>query len=159
MHVLYDERVVEIYHEHLRIVTHARDRTAGGYTTRTEHMPSHHRFYASWSPERILGWAREIGPAVETLLGRVLDEREHPEQGFKVALGIISLHKKYGEGRLERACRRALEFRYHSYKGVKNILASGMDKIEQQQLFADQTLPLHSNIRGRNYYATAKDQR
>ena len=159
VHVLYDERVVEIYHEHLRVVTHTRDRTAGGYTTCTEHMPSEHRFYASWSPERILGWAQQIGPTVADLVQRVFDEREHPEQGFKVALGIINLHKKYGADRLERACRRALEFHYHSYKAVRDILANGMDKIEQPQLFAEQALPLHGNIRGRHYYATIEEQR
>ena len=67
-------------------------------------------FYADWSPERILRWAGEIGPEVAALVGKVLDEGEHPEQGFKVALGIINLHRKYGEERLQRACGRALEF-------------------------------------------------
>ena len=40
------------------------------------------------------------------------------------------------EERLQRACGRALEFRYHSYKAVKNILANGLDKIEPEQLSA-----------------------
>ena len=74
-------------------------------------------------------------------------------KGFKVALGIINLHRKYGEERLQRACGRALEFRYHSYKAVKNILANGLDKIEPEQLSANQpSLPLHANIRGNDYY-------
>ena len=100
-------------------------------------MPPQHRFYADWSPERILRWAGAIGPEVAALVGKVLDEGEHPEQGFKVALGIIDLHRKYGEERLQRACGRALEFRYHSYRAVKNILANGLDKIEPEQLSAN----------------------
>ena len=101
----------------------------------------------------MLSWASEIGPGVAKLVGKVFDERQHPEQGFKVALGIINLHRKYGEGRLERACARALEFHYHSYKAVKNILANGLDKIEQEELFAQQpSLPEHANIRGNHYY-------
>ena len=94
--VLYNERMVEIYHDHLRVAAHRRARTAGGYTTVADHMPAQHRFYADWSPERILRWAGAIGPEVAALVGKVLDEREHPEQGFKVALGIINLHRKYG---------------------------------------------------------------
>ena len=151
--VLYNDRMVEIYHDHLRVAAHRRERTVGGYTTVVDHMPPQHRFYADWSPERILRWAGAIGPEVAALVGKVLDEREHPEQGFKVALGIINLHRKYGEERLQRACGRALEFRYHSYKAVKNILANGLDKIEPEQLSANQpSLPLHANIRGSDYY-------
>ena len=106
--VLYNDRMVEIYHDHLRVAAHQCARTAGGYTTVADHMPPQHRFYADWSPERILRWAGEIGPEVAALVGKVLQEREHPEQGFKVALGIINLYRKYGEERLERACGRAL---------------------------------------------------
>ena len=109
--VLYNDRMVEIYHDHLRVAAHRRARAAGDYTTVVDHMPPQHRFYADWSPERILRWAGAIGPEVAALVGKVLDEREHPEQGFKVALGIINLHRKYGEERLQRACGRALEFR------------------------------------------------
>ena len=79
--VLYNDRVVEIYHNHLRVAAHQRERTVGGYTTVTDHMPAQHRFYADWSPERILRWAGAIGPEVAALVGKVLDEREHPEQG------------------------------------------------------------------------------
>ena len=48
---------------------------------------------------------------------------------------------------------RALEFRYHSYKAVKNILANGLDKIDYpSSLSANQpSLPLHANIRGNDY--------
>ena len=156
--VLYNDRMVEIYHDHLRVAAHRRARTAGGYTTVTDHMPPQHRFYADWSPERILRWAGEIGPEVAALVGKVLDEREHPEQGFKVALGIINLHRKYGEERLQRACGRALEFGYHSYRAVKNILANGLDKIEPEQLSANQpSLPLHANIRGNDYYHSKEE--
>ncbi|GFP19701.1 hypothetical protein HKBW3S03_01206 [Candidatus Hakubella thermalkaliphila] len=48
--VLYTDRVVEIYHDHLRIAFHKRDRTPHKYTTLREHMPPHHRFYDEWSP-------------------------------------------------------------------------------------------------------------
>ena len=84
-----------------------------------------------------------------------------PPSPSKVAtsLGIINLHRKYGEERLQRACGRALEFRYHSYKAVKNILANGLDKIEPEQLSANQpSLPLHANIRGNDYYHSKEER-
>ena len=37
--VLYNDRMVEIYHDHLRVAAHQRARTAGGYTT-VDHMPT-----------------------------------------------------------------------------------------------------------------------
>lgn len=51
--VVYDERSVEISHNHQRIASHQRDRTLNGYTTRHEHMPPHHRFVAEWSPQAL----------------------------------------------------------------------------------------------------------
>ena len=53
----------------------------------------------------------------------------------------------------------SLEFRYHSYKAVKNILANGLDKIEPEQLSANQpSLPLHANIRGNDYYHSKEER-
>ena len=116
-------------------------------------MPPQHRFYADWSPERILRWAGAIGPEVAALVGKVLDEGEHPEQGFKVALGIINLHRKYGEERLRGLVVGRWSSATTRYKAVKNILANGLDKIEAEQLSANQpSLPLHANIRGNDYY-------
>ena len=48
--VSYD--TVEIFSDRTRIATHRRDQTSGGYSTKREHMPDHHRDYAEWSPGR-----------------------------------------------------------------------------------------------------------
>ena len=40
-----------------------------------------------------------------------MESRPHPEQGYRTCLGIIRLGKRYGEPRLEAACRRALSVR------------------------------------------------
>lgn len=150
--VIYTDRAVEIYHDNLRIAFHKRDRTPNKYTTLREHMPAHHRFYDEWSPQRMINWAAKIGPQVKEMITEVFARREHPEQAFKVCLGIINLSKKYGENRLNRACTRALEFSNYSYKGVKNILERGLDKMEEERRDA-KPLPLHENIRGSRYYS------
>ena len=149
--VIYTEKSVEIYHNNIRIAFHARDRKIGGYTTIGDHMPSAHKFYAEWSPDRIIGWAAKIGQDVKEMTVKLLESREHPEQAYRVSLGIISLAKKYGNSRVNKACARALYYKLYKYKAVKNILEKGLDRIEEEPE-SSQLLPLHSNIRGADYY-------
>ena len=149
--IKYTDSFVEIFCNNLRIASHVRDRTKGGYTTTDEHMRADHRYYASWSPERITSWAQKIGPQVKTMVTMVLESKKHPEQGFKVCLGIINLEKKYGAPRVNDACKRALGFGLLGYKSVKNILDKGLDKLKEDKP-EEKLLPLHLNIRGANYY-------
>ena len=51
---VYDERVVAIYYENVRVAQHQRDRTPNGYTTLSEHMPDSHRRVTEWNTERFL---------------------------------------------------------------------------------------------------------
>ncbi|MCK4821360.1 IS21 family transposase, partial [bacterium] len=149
--IIYADSTVEIYHKNIRIAFHKRNRSQNKYTTIPEHMPPNHRFYYDWSPEKMIEWAGKKGPCIRELIKNLLEKRTHPEQSYKVCLGVINLSKKYGEGRANRACKRALDFHYYSYKAVKNILEKGLDKIEEAQLFQPE-LPEHENIRGSEYY-------
>lgn len=150
--VVYTANTVEIYNSvNERIAFHKRDRTVNGYTTLPEHRHPNHKFYAEWSPGRFLNWSKKIGSDVKDLIEKVLAGRKYPEQAYKTCLGILSLAKKYGNERLNGACRRALDFHYYSYKAVKNILENGMDKIEEEEV-TEQPLPSHTNLRGGSYY-------
>jgi len=151
--IIYTESTVEIFHDNRRVALHPRDRKPNSYTTNKEHMPSHHRFVAEWNPERIVSWAQEKGEHVGALCLQIMKRSQHAEQGFKSAIGVISLTKKYGSSRVNAACRRALRFSLYSYRGVKNILENGLDSVPlEEPLFA--TLPNHENVRGKEYYAT-----
>jgi hypothetical protein len=66
-------------------------------------------------------------------------------------VGIISLGKKYGNVRVNGACKRALYYKLYKYKAVKNILDKGLDSVEEEKE-TQQLLPLHENIRGSGYY-------
>ncbi len=149
--IIYADSYVEIYHNNVRIAFHKREKSRNKYTTISEHMPPNHRYYNDWSPDKMIEWADKKGSFVRELVEKLLEKRTHPEQSYKVCLGVINLSKKYGEGRVDRACKRALEFHYYSYKAVKNILEKGLDKIEELQL-VHQKLPEHQNIRGSEYY-------
>jgi transposase len=149
--VAYDERNVAIYYDNVRIIQHKRDYIPNGYTTLHTHMPPQHRFYAQWSPERFTKWAQSIGDDVAEMIRIVLKKRKHPEQAFKTCMGILNLVKKYEPDRLNKACGRALEFGFYSYKRIKSILDKGLEEestVESRGL----TVSCHENIRGSEYY-------
>ena len=149
--IIYTQDSVEIFYNNLRIAYHKRDRKKGGYTTTDSHMHPNHAYYASWSPERITGWAAKVGPDVEKMITEILKTKKHPEQAYRICLGIISLEKKYGQPRVNRACKRALNYGLYSYKSVKNILEKGLDSIKEES-YQEMVLPIHTNIRGAQYY-------
>jgi len=148
--LVYDERVVAIYYDNQRVVQHRRDRTPNGYTTLNEHMPAEHRWYAEWSRERFEGWARSLGPDVETLIVKVLDSRPYAPQAFKTCMGILNLQNSYGPEKLNKACARALSFGAYTYTRVSNILAQGLEEDLQPRL--ELRLPEHENVRGGGYF-------
>ena len=147
--VIYTHSIIEIFYKNRRIAFHKRSRIPNGYTTIKEHMPSHHQAVSDWNPQRLINWARNIGEHVETVVSHILESRQHPEQGYKVCLGILSLAKKFDNQRLNKACARAIDFHQYSYKGIKNILEN---RLEDYQLDSFKPLPTHSNIRGNQYY-------
>lgn len=145
-------RTVEIIHKGRRIATHRRSHQKGAFTTMLAHRPTAHRKYLQWTPSRLIQWAESTGPDTAKLVERILSTRPHPEQGYRSCLGIIGLGKRYTPQRLEAAAGRALSIRAYTYKSVKSILASGLDRVplaETEEVIRDLD---HENIRGRSYY-------
>ena len=62
----------------------------------------------------------------------------------------------YEPERVEAAAQRALKYNTCSYKSMSAILAAGLDRQPDTtgEPPRQMTLPLHGNIRGREYYAT-----
>jgi transposase len=149
--LVYDERIVAIYWDNVRVAQHRRDRTPNGYTTLPEHMPPQHRWYAEWSSERFLSWARAIGPETAELIAKVLSAAVYPPQAYRSCLGILNLRKHHGEERLNKACRKALGVGTHSYTRIKNILSLGVEEENHPQLDLG-PLPAHENLRGSQYF-------
>jgi len=140
------------FHKGQRVASHPRSHLKGRHTTLPEHMPTSHRSYAEWTPQRLIRWAEKTGPATASMVQTILERRAHPQQGFRSCLGIMRLGKSFGEERLEAACRRALTLGACSYKSIESILRQGLDRKaipEQQDL--DLTIA-HENIRGSDYY-------
>lgn len=134
-----------------RIASHPRSYQRGKFTTITEHMPKSHQAYKEWTPSRLISWAQKTGPGTAQLVETIMTTRPHPQQGFRSCLGIMGLGKKYTHERLEAAALRALAIRSYSYRSIRAILESGMDKIAVQ---AKEVIPVieHDNIRGGQYF-------
>lgn len=145
--------IVEAFRKGERIAAHARSYVKGGYTTMKEHMPLAHRYYAEWNPARFMQWASKTGQATAQLVEKILTTRPYPEQGYRACLGIIRLERHYEPARVEAAAKRALKFNTCSYRSMKSILSTGLDRqhdsSEQPELPG--LLP-HRNIRGQEYY-------
>jgi transposase len=142
---------IEIFHHGKRVAAHMRSVSNRRHTTVREHMPSSHRRYADWTPERIARQAGEIGPNTAALIEIIMRERAHPEQGFRASVGIVRLVKSYGRDRLEAACGRALDIGARSFTSVNSILKNNLDA-KRPAPAADGSVIEHSNIRGQSYF-------
>ena len=149
--VRYTARSVEIFLGGERIAVHMRGSGNGRHTTVPEHMPSSHRRYLDWTPAKIQEEAGRIGPMLSLLIERIIEDRPHPEQGYRSCLGIIGLGKRFGAERLEAAALRALEIGARNYPSVKSILEKGLDKVPVSKAPEREPI-LHDNIRGSQYY-------
>jgi transposase len=148
-------KTVQVFHDSRRVAAHLRSHKKGGFTTDPAHRPKSHQKHLEWTPSRLIRWAERTGPHTGTFVRRILEERPHPEQGYRACLGVMRLGDRYTAPRLEAACARALRVGATSFRSVKSILQNGLD----QQPLEEQTalvLPQnHEHVRGSAYYAAA----
>ena len=143
---------VEVFHKGQRVASHAFSAVRSRHTTITEHMPSAHRRYAEWTPQRMMREAASIGPAAIALVEAIMKAKPHPEQGFRSCLGIMRLVRTYGSERVEAASRRGNDIGATTYGSIKSILQNGLDKAYANSKAPDGPPIRHANIRGRGYY-------
>ena len=153
LHIRLTATTLEAFHRGERVAAHARSCVAGGYTTLKEHMPPEHQKHLEWSPSRIVTWAAKTGPATAAVVEKIMAGRAHPEQGYRACLGVLRLGKSYGNERLEAASSRALKFNTCSFRSLRAILSTGLDRLAEVPETGRQAyLPLHGNVRGGEYY-------
>ncbi|WP_416138381.1 IS21 family transposase [Halomonas sp. HK25] len=144
--------VVEVFHKGHRVAAHPRH-APGRFSTLAEHMPKRHQGHRDWSPSRFLEWATGIGVATREMTQRQLQDRPHPEHGYRACLGLLQLSRRYGKDRLEQACAHALAIPTTRYSSIASILKQGLDQQPMLTLpEALDDLPPHTNVRGREYY-------
>jgi transposase len=144
---------VEIFQRGRRVAAHPRSPRRGGYTTNPDHMPARHRAHLEWTPSRLIAWGRTIGPETGAFVQKLLESRPHPEQGYRSCLGLMKLARTHPAERVEAACRRALAIRTLSYRSVKSILATGLDRTSPQIEISLRLPRDHQHLRGADYYS------
>ncbi len=142
--------VVEIFRKGKRVAAHPRAHT-GGFSTLIEHMPKSHQKHQQWSPGRFLNWAKDIGPYTLEVVKRQLQDRPHPEHGYRACLGLLNHANRYSQSRLEVACEQALAIGAPTYRSIASILKKGLDQ-QPPDDNVQEKLPLHDNVRGSHYY-------
>ena len=142
---------VEILHKGTRVASHLRSRGRGQAVTNDEHRPKSHRAHLEWTPSRMVHWAETIGPNTARLFERIMNDKPHPEMGYRGCLGIIRLAEKYSAQRVEAASERALLTGACRYKSVESILKNSLDQVPPSSPPPASTPP-HDNIRGSEYF-------
>jgi hypothetical protein len=146
------DTLITVYFRHQPVATHARQHHPG-ITTEPAHMPKRHQKHHQWTPGRLKHWARDIGPEVLRWVDRQLSAKAHPEQAYRLCLGLLNLSREYPAQRLNAACRIANTQGLERLKQVKSILQSNRDRLPDQATVQTRLAQDHENIRGpRNFH-------
>ena len=151
--IVYTGSEVQVYCGSERIAVHQRDRRNNAYSTLPIHMPEKHlRFLEQkgWDAIYFRRQAKNIGENTLWAVNEILKSKSLIEQTYNSCLGIMSLSKKYGHDRLEKACIKTRTTHRVNYGIIRNILKNNMDKIQTETTMF--SLPEHDNIRGANEY-------
>ena len=148
---------VELLYKGRRVASHMRLWGIGQYSTDPAHRPLAHQRHLEWTPSRLIEWAKENGPHAGAMASAILAAKPHPEQGYRACLGLRRLGLQYSAARLDAACARALALGAISYRSVKTILQTGLDRQPLPVQGTVLVLEPHANIRGAAYYTTGAE--
>lgn len=143
-------RTIEIFHRGQRIAVHQRRYSGRRYGTNPDHMPSSHRRYAEWTPERFRRWASAIGPQTEGLVIAILASRPHPEQGFRTCLGVLRLYRDLGRDHAEAVSARAIAIGGFTCKSIAALIANHNKTTRSAESAG--AITDHANLRGPGYF-------
>jgi transposase len=165
-HQLIGERVelratslaIEIFHGGQRVFSHRRSYGPKGTpVTCEDHRPQSHKDYGKWPPERLISWARTMGPNIAEVVQMTLAAYPRPEMGYRPVLGVLRSAERLGADRFDAACARALAVSGRTAPRRKFIEAILKRGLEVGPITKPQTVrPLghHDNVRGGAYYDT-----
>jgi len=141
------------------IAEHPRSFSAGSYTTKAEHLCSHHQAYLQRSPEKYRQRALERNiPELTYLIDRIFCNGKHPEQNYRTCEGLFSLENKCDKELLIRAFKTAIDCDSESYRFIIRVIEqlklaarNGIEVEDSNQAFMP--LPRHENERRSSYYS------
>lgn len=145
---------MEILHKSVRVASHLRSHGRGQVATDSEHRSTSHQAHLEWTRLRMVNWSRSIGPNTARLFERILEDKPHPEMGYRACLGIIRLADVCKPARMESPAQLALATGACRYQSIKSILKNSLDLASTPKVETPPatTPPPHDNIRGAGYF-------
>lgn len=153
--VLWDVQTVEVHVGTQCVCMHRRSLIPYGYSTEKAHMPDNHTAYEHRKEQNaatLIERGARIGQSVEWAVADILRHTTFPQQAYGKCNGLLALAKKYGRGRLERACQMMKEeTETASYKTLSNMLKNNRDLPSDEGGIISQT-PFNDKVRGASAY-------
>ena len=153
--VMWDVEYVEVYAGSELAALHRRSLVPYGYSTEDAHMPESHKAYErskEVNAASLIDWGARIGPSVKWAIEDILRRTTFPQQAYGRCNGLLSLARKYGSQRLDRACAMQREQSgTASYQSLRNMLKNNMDLDVDPRGIVSRT-PHNDNVRGAAAY-------
>ena len=142
-------KVIEIYSKQVRIASHPRILSGvNKYITNADHMPDNHKLYGEWNSDRILNWAKQIGPNTYKVIRLIFNNARLEQQVYNQCVTILKLKDKYSARKLEAASEYILINNITPiHKNFKLIIENIQVKQKEEQKENDYAL-----LRGADYY-------
>ena len=116
---------VRIYANHQLAATHPRAQQPGERYTVLGHLPPEKVAGLTTTRETCAARAADIGPSTAEVVTRLLAQK--PVDRLPMVQRVLRLADQYGVLRLERACRRALQFEEYTGQTIRCILEKRLD--------------------------------
>lgn len=145
------DTLITLYCQRRQVASHLRQ-FRPGTTTEATHMPVRHSHQQQWTPGRLKQWARDIGPEVLVWVSTQLAAKDHPEQAYRLCLGLLNLSREYPPARLDAACRIANREGLSRLKQIKSLLHSNRDLLPDQLDLHVELPQDHANVRGSSHF-------
>jgi transposase len=121
-----DSKLVRIYVEGECVKTHA-PVAPGCRSTDYRDYPAERAPYAMRDPEAIIAEARRRGVHIGRFAEKLL-AGTFPWSKLRQAQKLLRIGQRYGDARLDAACRRALVFELVNVRRVEKIVEAGLDR-------------------------------
>ena len=146
--------LIRIFYDHKEVAYHEKAKKKWEYKRKSEYAPPIHENVLQCSSEGILSLAQVVGDFTYKVVNEILS---HPTiDKLRPARLLLNLANKYSKERLEKACKRAFNYKAYSYSSVKNILEHNLDGIPVEEN-SNKVVPIQQFRFARNFddYKTA----
>jgi transposase len=121
-----DSKLVRIYKRGQLIKTHPR-RPAGTRSTDRDDYPADKAAYAMRDVEGLISWAKRRGNNLGEFTQRLLSGT-FPWAKLRQTQKLLRLADRYGDDRVDAACRRALDYDLINVRRVQNIIEKSLEQ-------------------------------